>query len=322
MHVRLHGIFTYGFYRLTRCDIGNLWGEGAIMAQPWQKTTCNHCASSDARLLAFVDGYHLVRCGQCSLAYIADPPTPDALAALYQGQGDYHSALLDPQSGTFAHIGKIAQRHLAFTRAWCPAGELIDIGCSTGMFLDAARRAGFSVSGTELSQASARFARDHFGLSVVEGDIHTVSAQQQRYDVVTMFDVIEHVTDPARDMAAAWQMLKPGGMFILSTPNIDGLFPRLSLPFARALGHWPHAEPPWHLYQFSVATLSAMLDKAGFECLGTRHVAIDLDYSFGGLKDLMRSPKRLGYALVFAPLVVIGPHIGQGDWFYLAARKP
>ena len=291
------------------------------MAQLWPQTACNHCGESRAELVAHTGGYHLVKCTQCSLSFIADPPEPEALAAIYQGQANYHSGLQDPASAAFVKMAGLASTHLQFTRKWASSGVLVDVGCSTGMFLDQARRAGFNASGVEFSAASAQFARDHFGLTVLDGDIHAVGADQGPFDIVTMFDVIEHVRDPARDIAAAWQMLKPGGLFIVSTPNIDGLFPQASLPFANMLDYWPHPEPPYHLYQFSVATLSAMLEKGGFECLGTQHAAIELAYTFGTIPMLMRSPKQLAYALAFAPFAVLGPHIGRGDWFYLAARK-
>ncbi len=240
---------------------------------------------------------------------------------MYQASNNYHSTLHDPGSEAFSRMAQVASQHLRFLQRFAQAGALLDVGCSTGLFLDQARRAGFGVSGIEFSAASAAFARGHFGLPVLDGDIHALDDGDGMSDIVTMFDVIEHVRDPARDIAAAHRLLRPGGLFILSTPNIDGLFPRASEPLARPLGYWPHVEPPWHLYQFSVRTLAAMLEARGFECLGTRHVAIDLGYTFGTARELSRSPKRLAYALAFAPLAWLGPKIGMGDWFYLAARK-
>lgn len=291
------------------------------MTQPWPHTVCNHCGSTDAHLVAQVDGYTLVRCASCDLAFIADPPAPASLAAMYQASNDYHASLHDPASRDYARMADVARQHLAFVRRWASRGRLLDVGCSTGLFLNEARQAGFDPYGVEFSASSAQFARDHFDVQVTDGDIHAVASEPESYDIVTMFDVIEHVRDPAGDIAAAYRLLRPGGTFILSTPNIDGLFPRASEPLARPLGYWPHVEPPWHLYQFSVRTLSAMLERRGFATLGTRHTAIDLGYTFGSARDLQRSPKRLAYALAFAPLAWAGPKIGMGDWFYLAAQK-
>lgn len=291
------------------------------MAQPRPYVACNHCGSTETRPVARIDGHWLERCARCDLAFVTDPPSEAALAAMYQASNDYHTQLLDPASDAFVKMTAIACHHLRFVERFASFGQLLDVGCSTGLFLDQARRRGFDVAGVEFSAASARFAREHFHLSVTDGDIHAIDDADGLLDIVTMFDVIEHVRDPAGDMLAAHRLLKPGGLFILSTPNIDGLFPRMSEPLARPLGYWPHVEPPWHLYQFSVRTLSAMLEARGFECLGTHHTAIDLAYTFGTVSELSRSPKRLAYALAFAPFAWAGPKIGMGDWFYLAARK-
>ena len=74
--------------------------------------------------------------------------------------------------------------------------------------------------------------------------------------------------------------------------------------------------------QFSVATLGALVSAAGFVPGPVEHHAIDLSYSFGTLRTLLKSPKRLAYAAAFAPLAKLGPLVQQGDWFYMAARKP
>lgn len=292
-----------------------------FMGKITNEPQCNHCGSMTHRAIFSKFGYDLVQCSDCDLAYIANPPEPDDLAASYQHEADYHVPLTDPGSREFATMSRVAHTHLDFVHRHAQGGRLLDVGCSTGLFLSAATSAGFHATGVEFSRGSATFARQHFGLDVIDGDIHAVVASNASYDILTMFDVIEHVPDPARDMRKAWQLLKPGGLFILSTPNLDGLFPQWSLKVAQQLDYWPHPEPPHHLYQFSVATLSAMLNKAGFEMTGERQTCIDLAYSFGRWQDLLRMPKRLAYALAFAPVALAGPLLGRGDWFYLAARK-
>ncbi|MFM5886104.1 MAG: class I SAM-dependent methyltransferase [Novosphingobium sp.] len=285
-------------------------------------TGCNQCGETRTRPLFSTKGYDLVACSGCGLAYIANPPDAAELARIYSADASYHTALKDPASKAWADMAGIARQHMAFLATIAGEGTLLDVGCSTGLFLDLARTAGFAVKGVEFSEESAGFARDHFGLTVERGSIHDCTDADGSYDVLTMFDVIEHVPDPLADMAAALRLLKPGAWFVLSTPNIDGLFPRASYPLANALNYWPHPEPPYHLYQFSVQTLTAMLAKAGFAPGPVRHHAIALDYTFGSARDLVRMPKRLAYALAFAPLAKLGPLIGMGDWFYIAARKP
>lgn len=283
---------------------------------------CNHCGSMVALPLFTSKSYDLVRCTSCGLAYIANPPSAAKLEEIYSASADYHSGLQQPGSSLWRRMDGIARGHLRFIAQLGQSGTLLDVGCSTGQFLDLARQHRFKGAGVEFSAASAEFARSHFGLSVETGSIHDSNHAAASLDMVTMFDVIEHVPDPAADMAAAFRLLKPGGWFVLSTPNIDGLFPRLSYKLADRLNYWPHPEPPYHLYQFSVGTLGAMLEKAGFTLGPVHHARIELSYSFGRPATLLRMPKRLAYALAFAPVAWVGPLLGRGDWFYLAARKP
>lgn len=283
---------------------------------------CNLCGETKARPIFSTKGYDLVTCAGCGLAYIANPPSAEELTRIYSADASYHASLKDEGSKAWADMDAIARQHMAFLETVVRSGTLLDVGCSTGLFLDRARQAGFAVKGIEFSADSAAFAQSRFGLTVERGSIHDSGDAAGSYDVLTMFDVIEHVPDPLADMAAALRLIKPGGWFVLSTPNIDGLFPRASYPLAKTLDYWPHPEPPYHLYQFSVRTLRAILAKAGFEPGPVRHTSIALDYSFGSLHNLLRMPKRAVYALAFAPLAKLGPLIGQGDWFYIAARKP
>ena len=283
--------------------------------------SCNHFGTTGAAHLFRAKGYDLVRCSGCGLAYIANPPTMDELKVLYSAGASYHAALCDPSSETFATQDRIAVRHLAETLRGAKRGRLLDVGCSIGQFAARARDAGFAATGLEMNAASAAFARDHYGLEVAEGTIHDAPQAPGSLDVLTMFDVIEHVPDPLGDLRKAWDLLAPGGTIVLSTPNIDGLFPRASLPLAKKLDYWPHPEPPYHLYQFSAKTLGAMLEKAGFAVTATRHFAIDLAYTFGQMQTLLKMPKRLAYAGLFAPLAAVGPWLGQGDWIYVTARK-
>jgi 2-polyprenyl-3-methyl-5-hydroxy-6-metoxy-1,4-benzoquinol methylase len=285
---------------------------------------CNGCAApvKDARLIICKSGFDLVSCPNCGLCYIANPPSPEAITALYAGDQEYHAPLMDPTHPEFARMSAIARRHLRIVLKSVRGGQLIDLGCSTGLFLHAVRDAGFAVQGLEFSPQRAAFARTHFGLEVANGALADQDYRPASFDVVTSFDVIEHVPDPMAELRRIYALLKPGGSVILSTPNIEGLFPRLSYRFAKWLGYWPHPEPPYHLYQFSVRTLSAMLAKAGFVPGRIDHVRIDLDYSFGNLQSWRRSPKMALYAMVFAPSAIAGPWLRQGDWFYIAAQKP
>ena len=294
----------------------------ATAAQP---QGCNLCGRREHRPLFRKDGYDLVACCRCGLAYLANPPGPAAIAALYTEDVNYHGALLDPADPKFRSMRGTARQHLRLLRRTVrqPGGlKLLDIGCSTGLFLNEARSAGYTVRGAELSPSTAGFARDHFGLDVHPGDWRNADYADGSFDVVTLFDVIEHLPDPLAELRAIRRLLKPGGLLLQSTPNIDGLFPRLSHPLANRLDYWPHPEPPYHLYQFSERTLTQLTEMAGYQTERADLIRIGLDYTFGTPVHWRRSPKMLAYAALFAPVAVIGGWIGMGDWLYLASRAP
>ncbi len=298
--------------------------ELPLHAQTADWITCNLCGSSRHDHLFAKRGYDLVRCKDCDLAYVANPPDAKGITAIYTASSSYHDRLLDNSSSEFARQSAIAQQHIAILRQFRPelAGlKVLDIGCSSGIFLDAARTAGMIPSGAELSPETSAYASNEFGLEVHHGDWRGAGYADESFDVVTLFDVIEHLPDPATELAAIRRLLKPGGLLLQSTPDIDGLFPRASYSLAKVLNYWPHPEPPHHLFQFSHATLSAMTQKAGFTVAGAHHTAIDLAYIFGTRKSWKDSPKMLAYAALFAPVAVVGKWIGKGDWLYLGATR-
>ena len=275
-------------------------------------------------MLFHARGYDLVACNECGLAFLANPPGSAAVAALYIDDAAYHGKLLDPAEPEFARMAATARQHLASLRRSiaAPGGmKLLDIGCSTGLFLSEARAAGFAAQGAEISPTTAAFARDHFGLEVHTGDWRDAGYTDGSFDVITLFDVIEHLPNPLAELSAIRRLLKPGGLLLQSTPDIDGLFPRLSYRLATLLDYWPHPEPPHHLFQFSRRTLGALTEKAGFRVTRADRTRIDLGYSFGTPASWKKSPKMLAYAALFAPISVIGSWVGQGDWLYLAARR-
>jgi 2-polyprenyl-3-methyl-5-hydroxy-6-metoxy-1,4-benzoquinol methylase len=289
------------------------------------QVNCNLCGSSERVHLFTKFGYDLVECRNCGLTFVGNPPDPEAMLRMYSAQADYHNELLDPESSSSRKMRKIAQQHIRMLRKSVLGSrclKLLDIGCSSGLFLDEARKTGFSVEGVELSPDTAESARKNFGLTVHTGTLDAAGFADETFDVITLFDVIEHLSDPLGELRKIRRLLRPGGVLLQSTPNIDGLFPRLSYKLAQRIDYWPHPEPPHHLYQFSVRTLTAMVKRAGLEPERVDQTRIQLGYSFGNIESWKVSPKLMAYAALFAPSAIIGPWIGRGDWLYMAGRRP
>ena len=294
-----------------------------MTAHRTQVERCNLCGGTGRRHLFAKHGYDLVQCTDCALAYIDNPPDAQGIKAIYTASASYHDTLLEEGSAGAMRQARIADQHMAMLRRFRPDTtglRILDIGCSSGIFLDRARAAGMVPAGAELSPDTAAFARGHYGLDVHEGDWREAGYADRTFDIITLFDVIEHLPDPARELNDLRRLLKPGGLLLQSTPDIDGLFPRWSQKLAKRLDYWPHPEPPHHLFQFSQATLSRMVEEHGYRVTAAHHTAIDFAYNFGGPKSWRESPKMLAYAALFAPIAAIGKWTGQGDWLYLGAE--
>jgi SAM-dependent methyltransferase len=138
--------------------------------------------------------------------------------------------------------------------------RLLDVGAYCGYFVDVAREGGYEAEGLELSSWAAERARA-LGLAVHTESLAARLASGATYDVVTMFDVIEHMADPRTELADVFRLLPPGGRLYLSTIDADSLF-------ARVLGrHWPWLMD-MHLYYFTRQTITMLLNQAGFEIQG------------------------------------------------------
>ncbi len=281
---------------------------------------CNLCGHAGLAPLLRKDGFDLVRCDVCGLICVANPPTDKELAHLYSFESGYHAALhVDPASVAFHD--REAAANLRMLRRHANAGRLLDIGCSTGLFLRAARDSGWNGQGLEYSPDSSRIARERNHLDVRTGELRDDTYAPNAFDVITLWDVIEHLPDPRLALSHIRRILAPGGLLVLKTPNADGLYPRMSLLLARRLGFWGHAEPPGHLYQFSISTLSRLVAQAGFEVVAVHHQRIPITYSFGSVRGWFRSVKWAGYCALFMPLAWLGPYLARGDDQVLVARK-
>lgn len=139
--------------------------------------------------------------------------------------------------------------------------RLLDIGCHIGVFLEIAQEQGWECWGVEPSAWAADQARAQ-GLRVTTGTLRGAQFPDRFFEVITMWDVIEHLADPLALLQEAYRVLAPGGIISIHTINIES-------PFARLMGHrWPWLME-MHLYYFSPQTLTQMLKKAGFQVIET-----------------------------------------------------
>jgi SAM-dependent methyltransferase len=220
--------------------------------------------AEDIRKLYSVSGAHalmdrVVQCTSCSLVYVNPRPSSELTISSY-------ADAVDP---TFVaqNRDRIATFRKSLSSVLRKLGEsggkgrrLLDIGCAGGAFPVAARDLGFDAVGIEPSRWLADYARRSYGLDVRDGILKPGIFPNGTFDVVTLWDVIEHVPQPHETLTLAYDLLKPGGLLLVNYPDVGTVA-------ARVLGsRWPF----WlsvHVLYYTRNTMSRQLQRAGFSNL-------------------------------------------------------
>ena len=236
---------------------------------------CNLCGSRDSQVLypstvpegstagdvehfrctssGYGKHHTIVKCRNCGLVYTN--PHRKASAILHNYEEVVDQLYLEEREGRVLTFRRNL-RPLEELMPPDPGRRLLDVGCHIGVFLEIAQERGWEVWGVEPSHWAAGEARSR-GLRVIEGTLENAHLAGQSFDVITMWDVIEHLTDPLRELRESHRLLKKGGLICIHTMNIES-------PLARLMGsRWPWLME-MHLYYFSPRTLGKMLRRAGF----------------------------------------------------------
>jgi 2-polyprenyl-3-methyl-5-hydroxy-6-metoxy-1,4-benzoquinol methylase len=224
---------------------------------------CNHCGHQVTHGVHNVS--RLVQCVNCGLIFVNPRPAFADLARQYEGSY-FHCA--EPTFGGYedyeadhADIVRTFQGRMGMMRdqVRVERPRALDVGCATGIFLEVARDAGWQPEGVDIS-AYALARAEAKGFKVHRGTLLDTELPEAGFDIITMWDLIEHVPDPAAVFAECHRLLKPGGVLAISTPDAGSVLARVLR--GRWLGYRSIDE---HLYFFSHRTITAMLEHAGFE---------------------------------------------------------
>lgn len=197
--------------------------------------------------------YKLVRCPACSLVWLSQPPTADEM---YQHYTDAYDRLISG-SGQNSPERWRARKDTLFQ--YKKSGALLDMGCSSGAFLQSLQGKQWALYGIEMSKDSAKNAEARSGAHVFVGHVLEASFPPESFDVITCFDVLEHLYEPRRIMARVREWLKPGGIFYVLVPNVDSAE-------ARVFGsYWHGLELPRHLFHYSPSALRFLAETAGLK---------------------------------------------------------
>ena len=224
--------------------------------------SCPLCKHADCRkifVLRQSPTPAVCRCPGCGGEFLVPQPSDEALAKLYSAS--YYDAwgLRDPGMARSVEAMKLAtfRLRIALIRRFVPAGRILDVGCATGYFLQAAMEAGFEAHGVEFSPYSAAIAQERFGTDrVFHGVLEESPHAPGSLDVMAMSDLLEHVRDPLATLTYAAGLLRPEGVLMVMTPD-TGSFTRKVLGF-----RWTHYKPE-HLFYFNRKSMENLAALAG-----------------------------------------------------------
>lgn len=229
---------------------------------------CPVCEHTFSENVFAVNGFNIVQCKSCTTQFVCPMPSEDDLRVHYEDpayfRGEGHQGYANYGDMRKALVPHFRRRLAAITRYQSTRGRLLDLGCAAGYFLEVAKSDGWQISGVELSNEMALGASRLLGITVANS-LDTVS--ERDFDAITLWEVIEHLPDPVVELRKLYDLLRPGGLLMLSTPNV---------------GHWLavrerelwHAYcPPSHLVYFTRRTLTDLLATVGFERIEVRKVS-------------------------------------------------
>jgi SAM-dependent methyltransferase len=188
------------------------------------------------------------------------------------------------------------------------SGRLLDVGCATGNFLhEVRRRGGWEVVGVEPNRDAAAFAMRWFGHQVSVGTLADAAFPPASFDVITMWNVFEHLHNPWSGLQRVRDLLRDGGLFVFSIPNVEGLDARVFGPF------WLGWDLPRHLYLFPKESLAQSLTELGFSveetrCLSGSHHAVVVSlqlYLTARLPKGSRLPQRIARLCNALPIRIL-----------------
>jgi len=246
---------------------------------PTETVSCPLCGGLRSRTAAVKFGLRLARCRGCGLIF-ANPRLRRAEVEKRYDSPEFLAEYLKAHRATPAGYDRasLADRYrpyLDMIRGRLhPGAKLLDVGCGAGFFLKEAEAEGWAAEGTEISRSLAAYGREVVGVTVRLGTLEELNGPPGSRDIVTLFDVLEHVPEPQRTLEEVGRLLRPDGLVLISTPDYGSLS-RLFLGKA-----WAVLSPAEHLSLFTEKTLRKLVEGSGLELLSiTNTLAFNPDYT-------------------------------------------
>jgi len=240
----------------------------------WEETECLLCGNREwAPVVEAPDPapgglglwFAVVQCQECGLCFTNPRPAADSIGLFYpEDYRPHRRPAWGPRKSLRSLIWKSDLGEADIP--WHGRGRLLDFGCGNGKFLERMRGRGWDVTGLDVSPQVARQVCEETGVRVLVGELPRDELAPESFDVVTLWQSLEHVHQPRPVLREIHKLLAPGGRLVAAVPNID------SLPFRWFGSDWFALDLPRHLTHFTPMTLTLMLQRTGYRIHEVRMV--------------------------------------------------
>jgi SAM-dependent methyltransferase len=255
----------------------------------------------------------IVECPDCRLVFF-DGSAPAGLYEQKYFAGDEYFDYAAEKAVRQSNF----RRELPLLRSLAPAGRLLDIGCAYGFFLELARPY-WQAKGIDVSAVAVKYAREVCGVEAVCAEFLELPDENESYDLVCLWDTIEHLPHPVRTIEKAARWLKPGGALVATTADIGSVVARLRRE------RWRQIHPPTHLYYFSRETLSRALEQAGLRVEGVSRPGVVRSFRamvYGALAPNKRGTSWLSTLATLGGRLDFPVYLNLYDLLRMVAVKP
>lgn len=224
--------------------------------------TCLLCQSTNILGLKDYEKNFLVKCSDCSFVFSKKKPAFEELFAHYS----LYPRLNSISPVTIRRYNKLLDKMDRFRRN----NNLIDVGCGDGYFLEEAKKRGWNVYGTEVTDDAIEVC-ERKGIKMYKGTLQASRFNRNYFDVVTCFEVIEHINNPIQELTSFYEILRDGGMVYITTPNFNSISRSISG------SKWNVIEYPEHLCYYTKKTLEKLFFDTDFRLLKLATTGVSMD---------------------------------------------
>lgn len=242
------------------------------------------------------DEWNIVKCKHCGLVYVNPRINKEANDSYYRFEIEGDHVFIDRHFVDTAQTqSPYWERLIRLIQQQKNQGKLLDVGSGNGAFLVQARSAGFEVEGQDISPYFIEYCKRNRNLEIHEGELSSLNFPSNYFDVITLFDVIEHHRQPLELLKEIKRILKTDGILIITTHDIGNFFAKIHGK------KWRMIYPVGHLVYYTKQTLTASLIQAGFRVIKAGGANIIDTNLFREVLNLIRS----SFTTIFLRAVII-----------------